>query len=169
MDAYGQVSEGHHLQTVCGSHWLGIGHLLSGHQVGGHRQHTSVVKATRGHNFLATVDSITSQCHGVALQDVYVASVCLEADYKQVVKAFTEAEAHKGVSVIVAYAPCTMHVSVKSADQLQLACTCNDRAAQVLSFAAHAVSILGVVSQRGHCICVSHPRHAERWQGWQLC
>ena len=45
------------------------------------------------------------------VQDVYVASVCLEADYKQVVKAFTEAEAHKGVSIIVAYAPCIMHVS----------------------------------------------------------
>eukprot|EP00878_Enallax_costatus_P018476 GHUV01019451.1.p1 GENE.GHUV01019451.1~~GHUV01019451.1.p1 ORF type:complete len:572 (+),score=182.65 GHUV01019451.1:295-2010(+) len=42
-------------------------------------------------------------------QDVYVASVCLEADYKQVVKAFAEAEAHKGVSIIVAYAPCAMH------------------------------------------------------------
>ncbi|WIA36898.1 hypothetical protein OEZ86_008144 [Tetradesmus obliquus] len=41
-------------------------------------------------------------------QDVYVASVCLEANYNQVMKAFAEAEAHKGVSLIVAYAPCVM-------------------------------------------------------------
>lgn len=41
-------------------------------------------------------------------QDVYVASVCLEANYAQVMKAFAEAEAHKGVSLIVAYAPCVM-------------------------------------------------------------
>lgn len=43
-------------------------------------------------------------------QDVYVASVCLEANYAQVMKAFAEAEAHKGVSLIVAYAPCVMQV-----------------------------------------------------------
>jgi pyruvate-ferredoxin/flavodoxin oxidoreductase len=41
---------------------------------------------------------------------VYVASVCLEANYAQVMKAFAEAEAHKGVSLIVAYAPCVMQV-----------------------------------------------------------
>lgn len=40
--------------------------------------------------------------------DVYVASVCLEANYNQVVKAFSEAEAHKGVSLVIAYAPCAM-------------------------------------------------------------
>jgi pyruvate-ferredoxin/flavodoxin oxidoreductase len=45
-------------------------------------------------------------------QDVYVASVCLEANYAQVMKAFAEAEAHKGVSLVVAYAPCVMQVSV---------------------------------------------------------
>lgn len=44
------------------------------------------------------------------VQDVYVASVCLEANYNQVMKAFAEAEAHKGVSLIVAYAPCVMQV-----------------------------------------------------------
>jgi hypothetical protein len=30
----------------------------------------------------------------------------------QVVQAFAEAEAHKGPSLIIAYAPCVMHVSV---------------------------------------------------------
>ncbi|WIA16310.1 hypothetical protein OEZ85_013010 [Tetradesmus obliquus] len=40
---------------------------------------------------------------------LYVASVCLEADHKQVVRAFAEAEAHKGPSLIIAYAPCVMH------------------------------------------------------------
>jgi hypothetical protein len=44
-------------------------------------------------------------------QDVYVASVCLDANPNQVIKAMTEAEAHKGPSLIVAYAPCAMHVS----------------------------------------------------------
>lgn len=48
-------------------------------------------------------------------QDVYVASVCLEANYAQVMKAFAEAEAHKGVSLIVAYAPCVMQVSTDPA------------------------------------------------------
>lgn len=41
--------------------------------------------------------------------DVYVASVSLDANYNQVVKAFSEAEAHKGPSLIIAYAPCAMH------------------------------------------------------------
>ncbi|KIZ02108.1 putative pyruvate-flavodoxinoxidoreductase [Monoraphidium neglectum] len=40
--------------------------------------------------------------------DTYVASVCLEANYNQVVKAMTEAEAHPGVSLVVAYAPCAL-------------------------------------------------------------
>lgn len=47
-------------------------------------------------------------------QDVYVASVCLEANYAQVMKAFNEAEAHKGVSLIVAYAPCVMQVRIQA-------------------------------------------------------
>ena len=42
--------------------------------------------------------------------DTYVASVCLEANYNQVVKAMTEAEAHKGVSLVIAYAPCALQV-----------------------------------------------------------
>jgi pyruvate-ferredoxin/flavodoxin oxidoreductase len=41
--------------------------------------------------------------------DVYVASVCLEANYNQVLKAMSEAEAHNGVSLVVAYSPCAMH------------------------------------------------------------
>ncbi|GAB4822569.1 hypothetical protein N2152v2_009615 [Parachlorella kessleri] len=41
--------------------------------------------------------------------DVYVASVCLESNYNQVVKAFSEAEAHPGPSLIIAYSPCAMH------------------------------------------------------------
>ncbi|KAI8468670.1 MAG: thiamine diphosphate-binding protein [Monoraphidium minutum] len=40
--------------------------------------------------------------------DTYVASVCLEANYNQVVKAMSEAEAHPGVSLVVAYAPCAL-------------------------------------------------------------
>ncbi|EFN55341.1 hypothetical protein CHLNCDRAFT_134349 [Chlorella variabilis] len=41
--------------------------------------------------------------------DVYVASISLEANYNQVVKAMSEAEAHKGPSLVIAYAPCAMH------------------------------------------------------------
>lgn len=41
--------------------------------------------------------------------DVYVASVSLDANYNQVVKAFSEAEAHKGPSLVIAYSPCAMH------------------------------------------------------------
>ncbi len=37
---------------------------------------------------------------------VYVASVCMGADKAQLVKAFREAEAYKGPSLIIAYAPC---------------------------------------------------------------
>jgi len=40
--------------------------------------------------------------------DTYVASVCLEANYNQVVKAMSEAEAHPGVSLVIAYAPCAL-------------------------------------------------------------
>ena len=41
--------------------------------------------------------------------DVYVASVSLEANYNQVVKAMAEAEAHPGPSLLIAYSPCAMH------------------------------------------------------------
>ncbi|GAB4824108.1 hypothetical protein N2152v2_011154 [Parachlorella kessleri] len=44
-----------------------------------------------------------------AYPDVYTASVCLEANYNQVIKALSEAEAHPGPSLVVAYAPCAMH------------------------------------------------------------
>ena len=37
---------------------------------------------------------------------VYVASISMGADKAQVVKAFREAEAYKGPSLIIAYAPC---------------------------------------------------------------
>ena len=37
---------------------------------------------------------------------VYVASVCMGANKQQVIKAFKEAEAYKGPSLIIAYAPC---------------------------------------------------------------
>ncbi|MBQ3058928.1 MAG: pyruvate:ferredoxin (flavodoxin) oxidoreductase [Desulfovibrio sp.] len=37
---------------------------------------------------------------------VYVASVAMGADKQQVLKAFREAEAYKGTSIIIAYAPC---------------------------------------------------------------
>ncbi|GAB4821587.1 hypothetical protein N2152v2_008633 [Parachlorella kessleri] len=41
--------------------------------------------------------------------DVYVASICLGSNYNQTVKAFAEAEAHPGPSLILAYSPCAMH------------------------------------------------------------
>ncbi len=40
---------------------------------------------------------------------VYVAQVSMGADYNQTVKAFTEAEAYPGPSIIIAYAPCIAH------------------------------------------------------------
>ena len=40
---------------------------------------------------------------------VYVASVALGADRAQTLKAFQEAEAHNGPSIIFAYAPCIAH------------------------------------------------------------
>jgi pyruvate-ferredoxin/flavodoxin oxidoreductase len=40
---------------------------------------------------------------------VYVASVALGANMNQVVKAFQEAEAYPGPSIIIAYSPCIMH------------------------------------------------------------
>ncbi|MCL1824003.1 MAG: thiamine pyrophosphate-dependent enzyme, partial [Oscillospiraceae bacterium] len=40
---------------------------------------------------------------------VYVAQVAMGADMNQCIKAFTEAEAHDGPSIIIAYAPCVAH------------------------------------------------------------
>ena len=40
---------------------------------------------------------------------VYVASISMGADRLQTLKAFQEAEAHKGPSIIMAYAPCIAH------------------------------------------------------------
>ena len=40
---------------------------------------------------------------------VYVAQVAMGADYNQCIKAFTEAEAYHGPSIIIAYAPCINH------------------------------------------------------------
>ncbi|HJO95451.1 MAG TPA: pyruvate:ferredoxin (flavodoxin) oxidoreductase [Victivallales bacterium] len=41
--------------------------------------------------------------------DVYVASISLGANRIQTLKAFQEAEAHKGPSIIIAYSPCIAH------------------------------------------------------------
>ena len=41
--------------------------------------------------------------------NVYVAQVAMGANPSQMIKAFKEAEAHKGPSVIIAYAPCINH------------------------------------------------------------
>lgn len=41
--------------------------------------------------------------------DVYVAQVAMGANPAQFLKAVTEAEAHKGPSLIIAYAPCISH------------------------------------------------------------
>ena len=40
---------------------------------------------------------------------VYVAQVSMSANYNQVLKAFNEAEAYKGPSLIIAYSPCINH------------------------------------------------------------
>lgn len=45
----------------------------------------------------------------LAYEDVYVASVSLGGNMQQTIKAFTEAEAHDGPSLIIAYAPCITH------------------------------------------------------------
>lgn len=42
-------------------------------------------------------------------KDVYVAEVCFGANMQQTINAFVEAQNHKGVSIIVAYAPCINH------------------------------------------------------------
>lgn len=41
--------------------------------------------------------------------NTYVASVCLGANYQQTIDALTEAEAHKGPSIVIAYCPCINH------------------------------------------------------------
>ena len=41
--------------------------------------------------------------------DVYVAHISLGANMQQAINAFKEAEAHKGPSIIIAYAPCITH------------------------------------------------------------
>jgi pyruvate-ferredoxin/flavodoxin oxidoreductase len=41
--------------------------------------------------------------------NVYVAQVAMGANMTQVVRAFAEAEAHRGVSLIIAYSPCIAH------------------------------------------------------------
>ena len=48
---------------------------------------------------------------GIAMKydNVYVAQVAMGADYGQCIKAFVEAEAHPGPSIIIAYAPCRDH------------------------------------------------------------
>ncbi len=41
--------------------------------------------------------------------DVYVASISLGANYMQAIKALTEADAHDGPSIVIAYCPCINH------------------------------------------------------------
>jgi pyruvate-ferredoxin/flavodoxin oxidoreductase len=41
--------------------------------------------------------------------DIYVASVCLSANYNQVVQAILEAESYEGPSLIMGYCPCIDH------------------------------------------------------------
>jgi len=45
----------------------------------------------------------------MSYEDVYVASVSMNANYAQTVKAFTEAESYNGVSLLLCYAPCIEH------------------------------------------------------------
>ncbi|HIU17932.1 MAG TPA: pyruvate:ferredoxin (flavodoxin) oxidoreductase [Candidatus Avidesulfovibrio excrementigallinarum] len=45
----------------------------------------------------------------MSYENVYVASVSMGADKQQLLKALTEAEAYKGPSLIIAYAPCINH------------------------------------------------------------
>ncbi len=51
---------------------------------------------------------------------VYVAQVSMGADMNQVVKAFAEAEAYKGPSIIIAYAPCINHGINMTKSQLEM-------------------------------------------------
>lgn len=41
--------------------------------------------------------------------NVYVASICLGADFRQTINALVEAEAYEGPSLIIAYCPCINH------------------------------------------------------------
>ena len=50
---------------------------------------------------------------------VYVAKVCMSANPNQLLKAMTEAEAYKGPSLIIAYAPCINHGINMSHSQLE--------------------------------------------------
>lgn len=45
----------------------------------------------------------------IASKNCYVASVSLGADMNQCIKAFKEAEAYNGPSILVAYSPCVNH------------------------------------------------------------
>jgi sulfite reductase alpha subunit-like flavoprotein len=45
----------------------------------------------------------------MSYQNVYVASCSMGASHPQVVKSLTEAEAHKGPSIVICYAPCIEH------------------------------------------------------------
>ena len=45
----------------------------------------------------------------MAYGNVYVAQIAMGANQTQTVKAFAEAEAHQGVSLIIAYSPCIAH------------------------------------------------------------
>jgi pyruvate-ferredoxin/flavodoxin oxidoreductase len=45
----------------------------------------------------------------MAYGDVYVAQIAMGANMAQTVKAFAEAEAHPGVSLVIAYSPCIAH------------------------------------------------------------
>ena len=51
---------------------------------------------------------------------VYVAQVSMGADMNQVVKAFSEAEAYHGPSIIIAYAPCINHGINMNKSQLEM-------------------------------------------------
>lgn len=51
--------------------------------------------------------------------NVYVAQISMGADYQQCIKAFVEAEAYEGPSLIIAYAPCISHGIRKGMGQVQ--------------------------------------------------
>ena len=53
----------------------------------------------------------------MAYGNVYVAQVAMGANMTQVIKAFAEAEAHHGPSLIIAYSPCIAH-GIDMADQI---------------------------------------------------
>ncbi|MBO6163452.1 MAG: pyruvate:ferredoxin (flavodoxin) oxidoreductase [Lachnospiraceae bacterium] len=55
----------------------------------------------------------------MAYDNVYVAQVAMGANPNQLIKALKEAEAHKGPSLIIAYAPCINHGLVRGMGQSQ--------------------------------------------------